>query len=422
MLPSGIQPQRTDIYPILPLYMVILIAFAGYGLMVSIFIPMLMHDVGGFFDKSVTTSTRAIYGGILLALYPLGQFIGAPVIGSFADKFGRKRVLTISLVFTIFFYLVIAYSIDIKYLWLLMGACFLAGLTESNVAICQSAIADISTEADRGRLFSYLYTFMSLGYFIGPLAGGQIAVHYGLSKPFWIASVLLILVYLWVWIGFHDSYMPDKNKVISYFKTFTNLGTVFTDLPIRRVYLINFLIYLGIFGLARIIQIYIVDEWDWGIDRITLYYAILSGMCAVSNMIFFAPLSKRFSLRSITIWSGIIGGLMILVIVIPKSDYSIWYTSLPAFFVLMWTISACGAYLSNLVSAERQGRVLGNNLALQVGAESIGAAFGGFLAAIFVPLPILVYGIITILGAAILITYNKKKEPEPDTNAATQGE
>ncbi len=90
----------------------------------------------------------AIYGGVLLALYTLGQFLGAPVIGSFADKFGRKRVLSISLIFTIFFYIVIAYSVDIKFLWLLMGACLLAGLTESNVAICQSAIADISTPDD----------------------------------------------------------------------------------------------------------------------------------------------------------------------------------------------------------------------------------------------------------------------------------
>ncbi len=412
MLSAGMQPNKTDLHPIMPLYLVILIAFAGYGLMVSIFIPMLMHDTG-FFDKSVPTATRAIYGGILLALYPLGQFIGAPVIGSLADKFGRKRVLTISLVFTIFFYLVIAYSIDIKFLWLLMGACFLAGLTESNVAICQSAIADVSTEDDRGRLFSYLYTSMSLGYFVGPLAGGQLAVHFSLSTPFWIATVLLVFVYIWVWISFHDPFVPDKDKVISYFKTFTNLATIFTDLPIRRVYLVNFLIYFGVFGLARVIQIYIIDEWNFGIDKVTLYYAVISGFCAVSNMIFFAPLSKRFSLKAITIWSSVIGGLMILIIVIPKSEYSIWYTSIPAFFILMWGISACGTYLSNLVSPERQGRVLGNNLALQVGAESIGAAIGGFLAAVFVPLPILVFGVVTILGGLLLITYKKRKDSEP---------
>jgi len=405
------QPNKTDLHPLMPLYLVILVAFAGYGLMVSIFIPMLMHDTG-FFDKSVPTATRAIYGGILLALYPLGQFIGAPVIGSLADKFGRKRVLAISLVFTIFFYIIIAYSIDIRFLWLLMGACFFAGLTESNVAICQSAIADISTEDDRGRLFSYLYTSMSLGYFVGPLAGGQIAVHFSLSSPFWIAVVLLVCVYIWVWISFHDPFVPDRNKKISYFKTFTNLATVFTDLPIRRVYLVNFFIYFGVFGLARVIQIYLVDEWNFGIDKVTLYIAVLSGICAVSNMFFFAPLSKHFSLKAITIWSTIIGGILILIIVIPKSEYSIWFTSIPAFFILMWGISACGTYLSNLVSPERQGRVLGNNLALQVGAESIGAAIGGFLAAVFVPLPILVYGVVTILGGLLLITYKKKNNTE----------
>jgi len=187
---------------------------------------------------------------------------------------------------------------------------------------------------------------------------------------------------------------------------------VFTDLPIRRVYLVNFFIYFGVFGLARVIQIYLVDEWNFGIDKVTLYIAVLSGICAVSNMFFFAPLSKHFSLKAITIWSTIIGGILILIIVIPKSEYSIWFTSIPAFFILMWGISACGTYLSNLVSPERQGRVLGNNLALQVGAESIGAAIGGFLAAVFVPLPILVYGVVTILGGLLLITYKKKNNTE----------
>lgn len=410
MIPAGIQPNKTDLNPILPLYLVILVAFAGYGLMVAIFIPMLMHDTG-FFDESVSSSASGIYGGILLALYPLGQFIGSPIIGSFADKFGRKRVLTISLVFTIFLYVVIAYSIDIKFLWLLMVACFFAGLTESNVAICESAIADISTEEDRGRLFSYLYASMSLGYFAGPLMGGQLAVHFGLSTPFWLVSILLVFVYIWVWVSFHDPFIPDKNKVISYIKTFTNLSTVFTDLPIRRIYLVNFLIYLGVFGLARVIQIYLVDEWNFSIDKVTLYIAVLSGFCAISNMFFFAPLSKRFSLKAITIWTSIIGGVLMLIIVIPKAELSIWFTSIPAFFIVIWAISACGAYISTLVTQERQGRVLGNNLGLQVGAESIGAAAGGFLAAIFVPLPILTFGVITILGGLLLISYKR-----PDAN------
>lgn len=60
---------------------------------------------------------------------------------------------------------------------------------------------------------------------------------------------------------------------------------------------------------------------------------------------------------------------------------------------------------SGLVSGERQGRVLGNNLALQVGAESLSAALGGLLAAVLIPLPLLTYGLVAVLGGLLLITY-----------------
>lgn len=59
------------------------------------------------------------------------------------------------------------------------------------------------------------------------------------------------------------------------------------------------------------------------------------------------------------------------------------------------------------MSADRQGRAPGNNLALQVGAESLSALFGGMLAAYLIPLPLLPYGTIAALGGLLLITYRK---------------
>lgn len=60
------------------------------------------------------------------------------------------------------------------------------------------------------------------------------------------------------------------------------------------------------------------------------------------------------------------------------------------------------------MSAERQGRVPGNNLALQAGAESLSALFGGMLAAYLIPLPLLTYGIITALSGLLLINYKEE--------------
>lgn len=410
-LPASKQPSTTDLHPLLPLYLVIFIAFTGYAMMVTLFIPMLAYS-DGFFDKSISSSTKVIYGGILLALYPLGQFFGAPVIGSFADKFGRKRVLLISLIFVIFFYAVIAFSLEIKSLWLLMAACFLCGLSESNVAICQSSIADVSTAEDRGTLFAYLYGSESLGYILGPLIGGPLAIHFGYDIPFWVVIVFLVFTYIWIWKSFDDPFVPDKEKEISYFKTFTNLATVFTDLPIRRVYLVNFIIYLSIFGFYRVIQMYMVGEWHFPTDKVTLYYAYLAVVAGIANTFFFKPISRHLSIRQMTIWGSVLGGILMITIVIPKSDSWYWLTAGSSTFLTVIAIAACGSYLSTLVSPKRQGRVLGNNLALQVGAESLSAAMGGILAAILIPLPLILYGALAVLGGLLLITYKGKGDME----------
>ncbi len=65
-------------------------------------------------------------------------------------------------------------------------------------------------------------------------------------------------------------------------------------------------------------------------------------------------------------------------------------------------LAACPTILSNQVTPERQGRVMGNNQALQVGAESLSAVIGGALAAASIPLPLIVFGILLMAAGALL--------------------
>jgi DHA1 family tetracycline resistance protein-like MFS transporter len=199
---------------------------------------------------------------------------------------------------------------------------------------------------------------------------------------------------------------------MDYFKTFTNLATVFTDIPIRKVYLVNFLLYLSAFGFWRVIQMYMVDEWKFGVGKVTFYYSYLAIVAFVANMLLFAPLSRRMNLKSLIIWMAVGGGIFTIVIVIPKSEVSYWFTAGPACAFFIMTMAACSAYLSGLVSGDRQGRVLGNNLGIQVGAESLSAVLGGFLAAVLVPLPLITYGITAILGGLLLVTYKNPDTPD----------
>ena len=160
---------------LLPLYLVIFIGFLGYSLMITVFTPLLLDDSTGMLPASSSTSTRTIVLGVLLSLYPLGQFLGSPVLGTLSDRFGRRPVLLISLASTTVWYAVIALALAAESLPLLMIACFLAGLSEANIVIAQGAIADAAPREDRGRLFGYIYLSASLAYVAGPLGGGKLA-------------------------------------------------------------------------------------------------------------------------------------------------------------------------------------------------------------------------------------------------------
>ena len=58
-----------------PVYFVIFAGFFGYSLLITVFTPMLLQDGGGsLLPAAVTLPTRTLARGILLFLYPAGQF------------------------------------------------------------------------------------------------------------------------------------------------------------------------------------------------------------------------------------------------------------------------------------------------------------------------------------------------------------
>jgi len=70
--------------PLFPLLLSNFIATLGY----SIVLPFLVFLVIRFGGNSI------VYG-ILAAIYPAFQLIGAPILGRWSDTYGRKKVLLI---------------------------------------------------------------------------------------------------------------------------------------------------------------------------------------------------------------------------------------------------------------------------------------------------------------------------------------
>jgi DHA1 family tetracycline resistance protein-like MFS transporter len=399
---AAIRETPTRLQPLLPLYLVIFIAFIGYAMMVNFFVPLFMNN-DGFLPTGASLALRTTTVGVLLAIYPAGQFFGAPVVGAISDRYGRKPVLLASLALALVCYALIAVAIATRQLVLLGIGCLIGGLSESNIAIAQSAIADVARPEDRGRLFAYVYSACSLGYIAGPLLGGQIAEHFGYEIPFWIVSALLGATLLWTLWGFRETHAPEGDKPLDYGTTFSNLLTVFTDRPIRRLYLINFLFYLTLFGYFRVIIIYMVARWHMAAQVSTAYYSYMAVMSMTASLLLTGPLLSRFGAKRLAYVSAILAGLGMIVIVLPPDAISLVFTAGPTSLIGTLTLASCATLLSSAVSGDRQGRVMGNNQALQVGAEAAGAALGGVIAGINIAVPLVAFGLVLVIAGLMLL-------------------
>ncbi len=165
------------------LYLVVFVGFVGYALMITVFTPLMIGSQGSLVPADTSRATRSVLLGVLLSLYPLGQFLGAPILGGLSDRRGRRPVLLLTLAVGVAGYLVISGAIAASNLPLLMAASFVTGLFEANVAIAQSAIADVADGARRGTLFGYVYLASSLAYVVGPLAGGPLPIRASSASP-----------------------------------------------------------------------------------------------------------------------------------------------------------------------------------------------------------------------------------------------
>jgi MFS family permease len=77
---------------LVPLYTVIFVGFVGYSLMITVFTPMLMYAHNGMLASDSRMAQRTIVLGVLLSLYPLGQFVGSPVLGALSERAPAHRL------------------------------------------------------------------------------------------------------------------------------------------------------------------------------------------------------------------------------------------------------------------------------------------------------------------------------------------
>ena len=113
-----------------------------------------------------------VWVGALLTAYAAAQFLAAPVLGTLSDRYGRRRLLLLSLAGSAISLMVTGLAGS---LWLLLLARVVAGGFGGATAVGQAYAVDLSTVRHRTRSLGLVGASIGLGFVFGPAIGAGLA-------------------------------------------------------------------------------------------------------------------------------------------------------------------------------------------------------------------------------------------------------
>src|SRR5579862_8214094 len=286
---------------IIPYAIVVLFAYIGFSLPLPI-LPEMFLDPERSIIPACTLKQKMIALGLIMASFPCGQFFGSPIIGHLSDRYGRKKVVLYSLSGTTIGYLITAFAVSQQYLWGIFLGLSLVGFCEGNVTIGQSVVADLSiTEEHRARHFGLLNAFISLGFIIGPLMGGQLADSkivswFTFATPFWAAACMTLLGIFVIYFCSTETLQSKKEGKWDFFSSIAK-GLKRPKLP--KLYLANLFLALGYFSFFRFLPVYLKEQFDFSPSYLS-FVMVYGSFAMILGILFLVPvLAKRFSSISI---------------------------------------------------------------------------------------------------------------------------
>ena len=174
----------------------------GIGLIMPV-MPDLIREVQG-----VSLSDAAVWGGILVSVFAITQFLFSPTLGNLSDRFGRRPVLLISMAMMAVDYVIMALAGTIW--WLLIGR-LLGGVTSATHATASAFVADISDPEKRAQNFGLISAAFGVGFVIGPAIGGLLG---GLDPraPFIAAAILAAINFALGYFVLPESLPPERRR------------------------------------------------------------------------------------------------------------------------------------------------------------------------------------------------------------------
>lgn len=363
-------PKPVDRKAVYTLMLINFIDLMGFGLVILL-LP--------FYAIRFEASDFAI--GALLATFSLGQFIGAPMLGAWSDRIGRRPVLMVSQWGGVIGYLILAASTWFQWsspstgLAILFLARAVAGFTAGNLTVTNAYIADVIPPKERAGVIGLLGAAFGLGFAFGPPIGGFLGgINHAL--PGLLAAALSTIASIMVWKFLPESHTNRQATNAGRFAfSSERLRVVMQQPAVLWLTVIWFLSMLAYVMLEPTIPLILHDYFNYGEREAGYFFGIVGLVIIFVQGGLVRPLNKRFGEWPLAMAGAALGMIGLLL-----------YAQVPAtpLLVLLGAagiLNACGrslqtptlsALLSQNAPPEHQGASYG----VYQGTASLARVFG----------------------------------------------
>lgn len=360
-------------------FLTIFIDLLGFGIVIPLLPSFSVHEL--HIGETMI--------GLIAGIFSLMQYLFNPFWGVMSDKYGRKPIFIISLAGSVISYMLLSlvFSGLILSTALLVAARGFAGVFAANISAAQAVISDVTKPEERTRGIGLISAAFALGFVFGPALGGVLSEHFGYGFPVYVSAFLSLAATMLSIFVFKETLPKEiqlKNRGIkkSYNPLNVKLITGFLrNKAIGKYMIIFFAVVFAFSNIFGTLQLFAERKEGLDMDQAEIGYAFsFMGIAGAFVQLFLLKYVQRFLseekiLVSGTILSAIGLGLMgfsesVIVLLILISLLSVGNG-------LSNTVTV--SLLSQNVSKEEQGRVLGINQSLSALARFLGPVWGGFV-------------------------------------------
>jgi DHA1 family multidrug resistance protein-like MFS transporter len=339
----------------------VLLCSSSYTMAVP-FLPLFLFDLG------VKEDAVNLWAGIVHSSAFLVGAVMAPLWGSLADKYGKRKMVIRAGICLAVIYALLAF---VRNPWELIVVRMLHGLVGGFVPASMAIVASVAPEKQMGWSLGMMQAGTMTGGILGPLFGGLLASAFGLRMSFIVSAGIIFLatmaVLIWVQEG-KQATAVKKGKMLQ------DLAVIFRSRTLLYLLLLLVVFQLSMNMIQPLITLHIVNLQGnlQGAMLTSGFVLALIGIAGIIASPLWGRLGEKHGYTRMLMLCLLIGGVTVS---LQYFVHSLWMFAIVQ-FVFGLFVAGIAPAVNTLVVRSTDDEFRGRSFGLTTSANQVGSMIG----------------------------------------------